>query len=312
MSFTYIGSFQVHGGDADTLWKIGSGDAALLYLFLRKNDRMPSEGEAEEAGMPPEALARAKKALLDAKLIVRAPSAAKETAPLYETKEITEGITRDEGFAHVVHEAERLAGRPLSPSDLQTLYSIHAWRGLPPEVLTLMLHFLHKDFERRFGRKPTMKNIGVEAEYWEKAGVFTAEAAQAHIKKLEKLRSELTRTLIACGIRGREPSATEKNYAQGWIQMGFAPDAVALAYDKTVTQKGQWSWPYCHKILDTWHKMGLHTVEEINRSAPGPQRRQQYAERGGKRPLSPPGETERAAMEKARKYLEDNADGDGA
>ena len=48
-----------------------------------------------------------------------------------------------------------------------------------------------------------------------------------------------------------------------WQEMGFQPEAVALAYDKTVMNCREFKWPYCNGILKKWHAAGLHTVEEI-------------------------------------------------
>ena len=48
-----------------------------------------------------------------------------------------------------------------------------------------------------------------------------------------------------------------------WQEMGFQPEAVALAYDKTVMNCREFKWPYCNGILKKWHAAGLHTAEEI-------------------------------------------------
>ena len=45
--------------------------------------------------------------------------------------------------------------------------------------------------------------------------------------------------------------------------MGFGPEAVALAYDKTVLKCHELKWAYCNGILKKWNEAGLHTVEEI-------------------------------------------------
>ena len=55
--------------------------------------------------------------------------------------------------------------------------------------------------------------------------------------------------------------------------MGFGPEAVALAYDKTVLKCHELKWAYCNGILKKWNEAGLHTVEEIQAGGPpgGPQ-----------------------------------------
>jgi hypothetical protein len=305
--FALTGLLSLPSADIDALWRLGDGRAALLYLFIRKNDRLPTEQEAADCGFTSEALFAARKLLTGAGLISAIDTRPDDKPPVYEAGEIAGGITRDSGFALVVSAAERLSGKLLSSADLQTLYSIYDWRGLPPEVLTMLLHFCHTDFEKRLRRKPTMKSIGAEAALWEKAGIFTVEAAERHIKWLNKLRSDLTKALRAVGIHGREPSATEKRYIESWLQMGFPPDTIAIAYDKTVTQRPGWAWAYCDKILQTWHQAGLHTPEEAAQESKKPPRPPNPAVKSN-RPIGPPGQAEQDAMRRALAYLHNDGE----
>ena len=60
--------------------------------------------------------------------------------------------------------------------------------------------------------------------------------------------------------------------------MGFADDAIQLAYERTVYKTGRLAWPYMSKILKRWHGDGLHDRKSVeakegsrpasNRSAP--------------------------------------------
>ena len=76
----------------------------------------------------------------------------------------------------------------------------------------------------------------------------------------------------ALGLGERAPSPSEEKYLTAWQEMGFAPEAVALAADKTILKCHELKWPYCNGILKRWHEAGLHTPEEIqsgDRPAPG-------------------------------------------
>ena len=55
----------------------------------------------------------------------------------------------------------------------------------------------------------------------------------------------------------------EERYAASWLDMGFADDAIAIAYEKTCLNTGGLNWAYMNKILQRWHSAGLHTVQEI-------------------------------------------------
>ena len=79
----------------------------------------------------------------------------------------------------------------------------------------------------------------------------------------------------ALRLGDRLPVASEEKYLTAWQEMGFPPETVALAYDKTVLKCHELKWPYCNGILKRWHEAGLHTVEEVERGdRPAPKREQ--------------------------------------
>ena len=65
------------------------------------------------------------------------------------------------------------------------------------------------------------------------------------------------------GLGERAPAASEEKYLTAWQEMGFPPETVALAYDKTVLKCHELKWPYLNGILKRWHEAGLHTPEEV-------------------------------------------------
>jgi len=65
------------------------------------------------------------------------------------------------------------------------------------------------------------------------------------------------------GLGDRLPVASEEKYLAAWQEMGFPPETVAIAYDKTVLKCHELKWPYCNGILKRWHEAGLHTPEEV-------------------------------------------------
>ena len=58
-------------------------------------------------------------------------------------------------------------------------------------------------------------------------------------------------------------SSTEKKYIESWVSLGFGAEALAIAYDRTVTNTGSLKWNYMDKILHSWHEKGLHSPREI-------------------------------------------------
>jgi DnaD/phage-associated family protein len=231
--------------ELDRLLLQNDGDAALLYLCHKRG---------REAALSPERLREARKKLAGAGLA--APIGAER--PSYDAKEIKQGLLTDPGFFAVFNEAERLTGRLLSSSDRQILFSLYRWRGLPPDVIMLLLNHLHED------KHPlTMKRADREAAVWEEAGITDQESAARYIEQKEASQEMFSKVFKSFGIFGRAPSDIEKKYVASWIGMGFSAEAIALAYAKTV-DKTQWpAWRYCDAILRRWHEKGWHSPEQV-------------------------------------------------
>ena len=119
-------------------------------------------------------------------------------------------------------------------------------------------------------------------------------------------REKLPRLMQLLGLGDRAPSPSEERYLLGWIDMGFGPEAVALAYDKTVLKCKELKWPYLNKILQNWHQKGLHTLAQVregDRPASPRQQRQKRPQDDGA-PLA-----DMARMERDRRQLNETKEG---
>ena len=61
----------------------------------------------------------------------------------------------------------------------------------------------------------------------------------------------------------RQMVDAERRYITQWMDMGFPPETVALAYERTVFYKKDMNWRYLNGILRRWHQQGWHTVEQV-------------------------------------------------
>ena len=113
------------------------------------------------------------------------------------------------------------------------------------------------------GRIPTMRYIEKAAYSWEREGIFSLEAAEGYIKRQGERKETRNAMAQAMGISSRPLSPSERRYLDGWAEMGFGPDAIAIAYDRTVLKTGGLAWRYMDSIIRSWHSKGLHTAQEI-------------------------------------------------
>ena len=160
----------------------------------------------------------------------------------------------------------------------------------------MLLTYCGEQFQERYGssRRPSARAIEKLAYQWAREEIMTLEQADAYISAQKERRGELGRVKALLNIYGRELTATEEKYITSWLEMGFHEDAVAIAYDRTLTQTGALKWPYMNKILLSWHEKGLHTAGEIE-------------EKDSRRPVKKPGPHEEPRpvdMDELRKIID--------
>ena len=260
---------------AARLIEAADGDAALLYIYILKNHGEFSLSDASRAlRLTPARVSDAASALAALGLLSQrgAPPPKKcrpapEELPQYDTKDIRDAASRGGEFTRLVHEVQRSLGHLLSSAELTKLYGIYDYLGLPPEVVLTLVSHCTVEYRRRYGegRAPTMRFIEACAFRWEREGVITLEAAENYLRRSGEKNERLSAFRRELGLNDRQLTRTEREYLEKWSDMGHAPDAVALAYDRTVSQTGRLAWKYMDTILSAWHDKGLHTAAEAEK-----------------------------------------------
>ncbi|MCI2055686.1 MAG: DnaD domain protein [Oscillibacter sp.] len=253
-----------------TLLAKGDGDAALLYLaLLRHHGTVPPRSLAGELRWERERLERAESSLQELKLIAAAepetPPAPADERPEYRADEVARKLEKNTEFSGLTAQVERYLGKKLTIADISVLLGLNDYLGLPADVIYLLVCHCTEKTEKRLGkgRRPGMRQIEKEGYAWARMGIDTQSAAAEYLKNYA-LRSEAVPLYMkALQLPERQPSPSEEKYLLSWQALGFGPDTVALACDKTILRCHELKWPYLNGILKRWHEAGLHTVEEI-------------------------------------------------
>lgn len=260
---------------ADKLIAAHDGDVALLYLYIMRHGSCDMEQAAMELCRTMQEISSAYEKLGRMGLSVPAlcPAPEKAPAPLppaeelpqYRTEDIIRRSKTDSSFSAVVAEAQQVMGHTLSGSDLTKLFGIYDYLALPAEVIMVMLHHCAEENRARYGesRRLSMRAIEKQAYIWANNEILSLEQAEEYIQQRKVLSQRISLARDALQIRGRELSATELKYVHSWLDMGFGPEAMAIAYDRTVTRTGSLKWSYMNKILLTWKEKKLFTREDI-------------------------------------------------
>ncbi len=263
----------------DRLLECADGDCARLYLQILKNGgALDAALAARELRLSVQAVRGLAMKLEGMGLLAGSEERSRplpdREPPEYQAADVVRRSQSDPDFQAVVTEAQNVLGRVLSSTDLKKLFGIYDGLGLPPAVIMQLIHYCKQEHDRRYGatRHLGFAVIEKEAYAWFDRELMTLDQAESWIREQERRRSLAAEVQRAVGIRDRELSPTEKKYIASWIDMGFGPEALALAADRTVTNTGALKWKYMDSIVRSWHSKGLHTLPEIEQGDRRPSR----------------------------------------
>ena len=185
VSLSDSNTVTISAAAADRLMDKGSGDAALLYIYiLSHSDEIDVEAAARRLHFTSDRILAAVDTLAEIGLIGK-PShrnipERSDEIPEYSQTDVAEQIGRDGDFKSLVTFCEQKLGRLLSTVDLQVLLGIYSWLGLPVDVICLLITSCIDETKKKYGegRVPTMRTIEKRAKIWVREGILTAGRAE--------------------------------------------------------------------------------------------------------------------------------------
>lgn len=239
----------------------GNGDCALLYL-------------CRAAGLSEVATGFSEPRLESASALLRQLGLDDSQNPKFmqpaERPEYSEEDVRRQmelprsGFRKLVGEVQRCIGKVLNVEELKSLLAMVDYLGLPAEVVNILVHYcVERSRMRGIGRMPAMRTIEKEAYRWADEQIDSVEKAAAYMQNENARANRIEELRVLLGITGRKLTPPEERYLQSWIEMGFANDAISLAYEKTCENTGGLTWKYMSRILESWNSQRLYTVSQI-------------------------------------------------
>lgn len=254
----------ISSSDVNRLLSAGSGDAALLYIYLHSGNSLDRAGA--ELGLSESRVSCAGAVLRQLGLWQEEKTShvAPGERPQYTEVDVLSAMDRDDSFRSLYGEIQRVLGRSLNTEELKILLGFVRYLGFSAEVISILVSYC-KERARQKGslRNPSLRTIEKEAYAWAERGIDTVEEAAAFIQTQNARNSRLFRLKKVLQIHGRSLTAAEERYAASWLDMGFDEDALSLAYERTCLNTGGLNWAYMNKILQRWHQAGLHTAEAV-------------------------------------------------
>lgn len=249
--------------DMRKLLSAASGDAALLYLYLRGGNDISGAGEALHMS---ESRVSCAGATLRQLGLWQQPGKQLMLGerPNYSETDVLSAMDTDKDFRALYGEIQRLLGRPLNTEEMKIILGFVRYLGLGADVICVLVCYC-KDRARQKGslRNPSLRTIEKEAYAWAEQGIDTMEEAAAYIQRQNLRASRMGKLMQVLQIRGRNLTPGEEKYAKAWLDMGFEMEVIAIAYERTCLNTGNMNWAYMNKILSRWNESGLLTAEAV-------------------------------------------------
>lgn len=161
----------------------------------------------------------------------------------------------EEGISHLAFMADTYLGKPLTQTELNTLFYFYDGLHFPVDLIEYLIEYCVSN------NKKSMRYIETVALSWYEQGIDTREKAQEAMKIYNK---NYYAVMKAFGISNRNPGPAEASFIKKWLEdYRFDLSVVLEACARTLSAISQPSFPYTDSILARWRKANVHTLQDV-------------------------------------------------
>ncbi|MCL2203376.1 MAG: DnaD domain protein [Defluviitaleaceae bacterium] len=176
--------------------------------------------------------------------------------PQYAVEELTLFKERSKEVEQLFTRAEQALGKLLTYHDMNLLFGFYDWLRLPVDVLDLLLTYCAENDHR------DLRYIEKCALDWADRGINTVEKAREYIQTFDGVYRAV---LQAMGQTGCIATPTQKKYIEKWRKDWAMPLTLIMeACDRAGVQIGKPKFTYVDKIIASWHKAGITTMDGVH------------------------------------------------
>lgn len=173
----------------------------------------------------------------------------------YDPTYISNAIKSSSDLKDFFDEVENVLGRTLRYNDQCAYMYIYEEYGYSPASILLIIDYCKNinNVAPNFVKKI--------AKDWFSQDIISFEDIERHIIFLHEYNSyeSQIKRMLEINIK---LSKKQKSYVEDWNDKKISPELVLLAYDRTVENTGKVAFGYMNKIIDSWYKNGIKTVEQ--------------------------------------------------
>jgi len=164
--------------------------------------------------------------------------------PTYTSREIDTTIKSNAELKQMYKVAESILGKPLSPSEVKTLYGFYDYLSLPADVILVIVEYCTSM------EKTSVRYMEKVAINWSESGITNFDAAQAHLNALKEQNEIIGNIKKILQISGRKFTDSEMKYINDWLNnLKATPEQIKEAYDVTILNTSKLSYQYMNKVL---------------------------------------------------------------
>lgn len=166
----------------------------------------------------------------------------------------------DSSIKDMMHDIEKLLGRPLSSKEMSMYLSWQKDFNYTPEIILLLIQYsISKG-------KTDYRYIEKIAITWHDAKIRTIDDAQNFIKKHEDKWLNIKKILKYLGVQGNEVMKPQEQILEKWINVyKFPLDIIYKACDICFERINKADFKYIDAILNNWFKANIKTLEDIEK-----------------------------------------------
>ena len=225
-------------------------------LWLLTNGPAPASAAAEALGISEQSAREAVSFWRGAGLeLEKTQRPTVRTRARLSTPEVTAAADGDPAVALLVQECQSLCGRIITESDVNILVSLYVTDGIPVDVILIgVAHFAALGKSVRYMEKALLG--------WQREGIMTAEAAEAHLKLLAERAEREARVARIFGLESDVSlTRSERMLINEWYEgFGFGDDMVSEALGYAGERR---TVRYVNGILRKWYGKGWKTVRDV-------------------------------------------------
>ena len=157
----------------------------------------------------------------------------------------------------LINECQRLMGRLFNPTEIAVIVGMNEQLGFDFTYIMTLVAYCAK------AGKLTLRYVERMAIGLFEEEITTAEALDAHLKRLEATASREGKLRRLFGMGERALSKKEKECFARWVcDFGYDMDIIGMAYDITVNTQQKAIVSYTDKILTRWHDAGCRSLKD--------------------------------------------------